>query len=415
MPVNIVATTPRSRSSLVMRILLALGAPVEGHAFPAEQRLDRAGGNPPEHERDRIARARQLNPEGFYELPGVFARGLPSAAASSTSGGGGGRFDGKILKMAFTAIGRRESGRGTIGTHAGAIDRCLVLRRDPLAIIGSQARLIGQEEVATEDGAWSTPERVPSPVPYILQAGWLCHWLADQDEDTRAKFRMLDTDDLLRDPEQGVDTIIEHFQIKPAPQQRRAAIDLIDPGRQASLPAVWPEVYAEMEDLARALHAALGALDPVELRAAAIEWEDFHHEQMLEQARWVDDESASGGWGTWCRITPAGARLIANNVSGVRDHLRQSAQRKRRSRQGSLLPLDCEHYRRADATYTIERPADLGPLTRPLVDCQRDGVTRTLEQCFHCWQRGSLVDGQALEPQRRRQFARLTTEVSDGR
>jgi len=44
LPVNIVATTPRSRSSLVMRILLALGAPVEGHAFPAEQRLDRAGG-----------------------------------------------------------------------------------------------------------------------------------------------------------------------------------------------------------------------------------------------------------------------------------------------------------------------------------------------------------------------------------
>jgi hypothetical protein len=146
MPVNIVATTPRSRSSLVMRILLALGAPVEGHAFPAEQRLDRAGGNPPEHERDRIARARQLNPEGFYELPGVFTRGLPSAAARSN----GGLFEGKVLKMAFTAIGRRESGRGTIGTDAGVIDRCLVLRRDPLAIIASQARLIGQEEVAAE-------------------------------------------------------------------------------------------------------------------------------------------------------------------------------------------------------------------------------------------------------------------------
>jgi len=406
MPVNIVATTPRSRSSLVMRMLLALGAPVEGHAFPAEQRLDRAGGNPPEHERDRIARARQLNPEGFYELPGVFTRGLPSAAANGKES----PFDGKVLKMAFTAIGRRESGRGTIGTDASVIDRCLVLRRDPLAIIASQARLIGQEEVATEDGAWGTPERVPSPVPYILQAGWLCHWLADQDEATRAKFRTLDTDDLLRDPEQGIDTAIEHFQLEPTPQQRRAAIDLIDPGRQASLPAVWPQQHEEMEDLARTLHAALGSLDPVELRAVVIEWQDFQREQMLEQARWVDDEE----WNTWCRITPAGARLIANNVNGVRDHLRQSAQRKRRSQQGSLLPLDCEHHRRSEETYTIERPADLGPLTRPLVDCQRDGVTRTLEQCFHCWQRGSLVDGQALQSQRRRQFVAVITEASHG-
>src|SRR5690625_567612 len=81
MSVNIVATTPRSRSSLVMRILLAL-APgrVAGYQFPAEQRFAEAGLPVSEDEKTRIERTRRLNPEGFYELPGVFAHGLPHTA-----------------------------------------------------------------------------------------------------------------------------------------------------------------------------------------------------------------------------------------------------------------------------------------------------------------------------------------------
>ena len=53
-----------------------------------------------------------------------------------------------------------------------------------------------------------------------------------------------------------------------------------------------------------------------------------------------------------------------------------------------MLPTQCRYRTEGDEEYTINRPGDIGNLTRTRVWCLRDGDGKSREECFNCWSHG---------------------------
>ena len=117
--ITVVSGEPRSGTSLMMRLLEGLGLKVKG-----EELIKGKEGR-------RRKNAEELNPKGFYEVPGVVMRGIPDDALDD--------YEDHVVKLITPALMR------TSYMHIGKVIFCL---RDPREIALSQKGLSSPIEIA---------------------------------------------------------------------------------------------------------------------------------------------------------------------------------------------------------------------------------------------------------------------------
>ena len=393
---TVVSGEPRSGTSLMMQTLELLGVPVAGDKFPQEGRDDaRITEMPPGKERDRaeaqqkarLDHAKKMNPRGFYELPGIVMGGLRHMRDD---------LKGKAIKVVTNGLYERELPNGrAAGTPLALVDKVIFCLRDPRHIAVSQKDLSGGVEVAAEGiEQWVNMPRIASPLRYVRGVGNFLVWLADDRNwaGMRDKLLVVDYEQMHSEPIKTITRVTDFLDLWPDTKQLGAATANVDALLKRSTEfAGWQKEDAAEGNLAERIYAAMKTLDRGEVCALAAEADAALHTKRLETVRWVDDAH------TWVNVTAELFRWILSDKNGVGTALSGSLRGKRLA---NLVPDACAHYGRDKAhTYAIERPADMGPLVRPMVACRRDGDLKTVEHCKHCWQRGSVVDGIEHGPQ----------------
>ena len=396
---TVVSGEPRSGTSLMMQTLELLGAPVAGHKFPQEERSRaQTDAMPPGKERDRaeaqaaarLAQTKKMNPRGFYELPGIVMGGLRHMRDD---------LKGHAIKIVTNGLYEREQANGQVaGTPLELIDKIILCVRDPRHIAVSQKDLSGGVEVAAEGiDQWVNMPRTVSPLRTVRGLGSFLIWLAaDENLDAmRPKILVVDYETMHSHAAQAVDDVARFLGLKPKPGQLAAAVANVEPLlRRATDFAGWQPKDAAEGDLAERIYGAMKELKPGDVAGLAAETEDALDTRRLEVVRWVDDAH------TWVGVTAQLYRWMLADRHGVGTNLSGSLRGKR---QAGLIPDACPYWGRdPEHTYSIERPADLGPLVRPMVKCGRDNKLTTVEGCKLCWQRGSVVDGIEFPPQMQR-------------
>jgi hypothetical protein len=383
--ITVVTGEPRSGTSLQMQTLHLLGCPVEGESSFVRDSTELG--------KMRSEHSQNMNPHGFFEVPGVVLEGTRNLE----------RFKGKVLKIVSSgAYPQRNGTPRAAGTPPEFVDKFILCVRDPLHIAVSQTGLFSQvlvgagaEDGGTEPETWAALKSVLSPDAFIARTGGLVQWLAAQDDSVRSKFLPVLYDDMIDNPRETIQATIEHLDLRPSEVQIAAAVANVSSDlRRSAAKQEWPDALRAAVVIADVLFAALSSMDLGKLRAAAIRFGEFIAERLLENVRWVDDED------TWATVYAQVKRDIISDDTGLGTNLRAELPEYRRHQ---LLCCQCPHYRRdEEQTYQIDRPPDLGPLVRPLVSCDRDKRLRTVEVCKHCWQAGSIIDGEVLGAQRER-------------
>ena len=388
---TVVSGEPRSGTSLMMQTLALLGVPIVGDEYPGDAamqaRLAGAEGAELDHRQTqltkRMERSHALNPRGFWEVSGVVMQGVRHARDD---------FKGKAVKIITHGLYERQEANGRwVGTPAALIGKIILCVRNPEHIGVSQKDLSGLVEIVGPSvDQWINAPQPLSPTRYVRGMGGFLIWLAQHGAehfDAMAdKVLVVDYEDMRTEPATTLAAIAEHLDIVPEPEQYAAALDNIDPllNRATDFKG-WPDKDAVEGVLAERIYQAIKAWDKEAICALAAETQAVHDYHRKENMAWTDDAD------TWVNVCPALYRQMKANVNRVHDNLRKSLVTQRR---GRLLPDACKHYsRNAEKTYTIERPDDLGPLTRAGVWCKRDENMTTVEACKLCWQRGSTVDG----------------------
>jgi len=443
--ITVVTGEPRSGTSLMMQTLHVLGVPIIGDKWPQERRIwmrlsamsRKVHGEPqgladagiaaetpdglvddpkgvvltrirgdgsrwfyPHAEgaddliRDaakQLGRAKELNPGGFWELGGIVMRGMRRLRSEH---------GGRAIKIIVNGLYERTvmGGRGnrTLGTPESIIGPVILCLRDPRHIAVSQAKL--DRPGIRVAGGLNMDEWVPnawqaSPQRYVQEMGGFVAWLVDH-WDFMDRVLVVDYEDMRTEPGGQIAGIVGHLGINPALDQIKAACDNVDPLLKRSTDFTgWTEADECVGQCAEAIYDALLHPSRTKLQAVMIEFEAEAHRMALERVRWTDDAVS------WLNVRPEMWRWIS------RPDRRLKTQMERRTvdkRAAHLVCDECKHYSRDPAhTYTIERPADIGDLTRPMVACARDNDLKTIEQCLTCWQRGWMKDG-VLQPAERR-------------
>ncbi len=392
---TVVSGEPRSGTSLMMQTLDLLGVPIVGDEYPGDAamqaRLAGAEGGELDHRQTqltkRMQRSRALNPRGFWEISGVVMQGVRHARDD---------FKGKALKIITHGLYERQGPGGRwIGTPLGLIDKIIMCVRNPEHIGVSQKDLSGLVEIVGPSmDQWINAPQPLSPTRYIRGMGGFLLWLAAHKAENydaiTPKMLVIDYEEMHTKPPLAV--IAEHLGVVPEPEQFMAAINNIDPllKRATDFPG-WPDKDAVEGVLATRIYHAIAWWDKEAICALAAETQAVHDYHRLEQVAWTDDGD------TWVNVSPVLYRQMQGNVNGVHDNLQKSL---RAQRQGRLIPDQCKHYSRPSSQqYTVERPVDLGPLTRSVVFCGRDENATSVEACKQCWQRGSTVDAIEHEPE----------------
>lgn len=337
----VVTGDPRSGTSLMMQILVALGVPVAGEKFPQTptiwRRLWRAVRGLRNPRAEAVRRAKQLNPRGFYELPGVVMRGLPDAR----------RHGGKAVKIMFPAARPRIVG----GTPAEIVYRYIVCLRHPREIAESQSHLMRPLQVAGAV-AWDQPSLRPTPFRYVAEVGQFADWLIEADP--AAEWIAIDYADLLADPGASIRRIIDHLGVSATLVQREAAYRSIDPSLHRSRLADWPRGTADAGDVAESYYRALKGQALPLIAAAHAQAQEYLDRRRRETVHWYDPSLG-------VFLTPSLARRLPPLTRKVL--LREFKKELRAGRH----PMVDQTFSLAPETYTIERPADLGDLARQKV------------------------------------------------
>jgi len=271
--ISVVTGDPRSGTSLLMQTLLALGVPVAGLKYPVDAR---------EEVGPRVEQAKQLNPLGFYEVPGVVMRGLVDI----------GEYGGKTLKIMAP---------GLMKTPETLVDRGVLCLRDPRWVAQSQTELQTNVQVLGVRG-WESPTWRISPSRYVLEMGQFCGWWANRDKTYRDRFVTVDYDQHVDDPPKTIAAIAAHFGVKPIPLSivnrslRRSPASFIG----------WPREVQEEGLLSERIYAALKVSDLVECQACYEIQQVYRDKQSREHTMVYDPRLC-------CNVAIGGLRRIEAN------------------------------------------------------------------------------------------------------
>lgn len=326
----IISGQPRSGTSLDMSIIQELGVSIAGEK-------EWEGKTPKRDERSKY-----LNPEGFWELPGIVAHGINENNID--------RVDGDAVKI-ITA--------GLLRTDKKLINKVIFCARDPREIAVSSRKLVSQIEVATKDDWKYVPEVMPPDFKrYIQDVGRFLLSVDFWD-----KILVVDYGDLITNPTQQVKRIANFLEVP----FKQSAADLVQQKLYRSRTDIEKDPLADRIYQSLLLKNLSSDLEK--------EIKDLFEKSRIENTSWLDDTEFEtwviGGWDLH-------KSLISNN-KGVRDKLQYTASINR-------LPLNCEHYKLSEEEYTVERIDQLGPIIRTKVDCFFLDQLLTRERCYNCWQ-----------------------------
>lgn len=360
----VVTGDPRSGTSLMMQTLKLLGVPVAGEEFPQARRA--------EGDNDRAAaqldKVRELNPKGFFEVPGVVMRGLREV----------GEHGGKAIKIIAPGLTR---------TPESLIHKGILCLRDPRHVAQSQTQLQAGVAVAGARG-WDSPTWNVSAVRYMMEMGAFLRWWADQTSEYRGRFIVVDYDEFLGDPTATVARIASHLSVTPT----QAAIDNVDPTLRRSPDkfTAWPEAMQDDGEQCEAIYAAIKSGDPAEFEAAVIGMDQRIDYHRRERTMVYSDEL--------CACVTAGSlrRLKANPALWAR----LTADREARVRIGHTFDTSPDYGGETQDVATIPLPADMGgDVQEAKVVYQGQAVTRAQAQALHFARR--LQGQKAVDPVKR--------------
>lgn len=380
--IAVVTGDPRSGTSLMMQTMNLLGVPIAGEKFPGTERLERqhrsrtnkanadlAAGRitNEEHvealsnlERDKQKKeekSKEMNPGGFYEIPGVVMRGLKSA----------GECCGKVVKIVSPGAYPQEGQR--FGTPSEIVYKYILCLRNPKSVAQSQKNInsfdpaiVGEEEIE-----WNI-----NPTRYLFENGGLAKYLSELTDPSA--WEVIDYDEFVKDPKTTIEKIVEHLEISPSEEQITSAIANVTPklNRSEELFPGWgdQELRGVMcEDL----YDALKKEDYASIKSLSQQIEGEQTKEKLETSRWYDEETGLITSATWCRQADIDPEIrITRRLQFIKEIKR------------GLHPCTSPDYEESEVeTYTIERPVDLGPLVRTLVKYQGKVVTREEALTLH--------------------------------
>jgi hypothetical protein len=336
---NIVTGEPRSGTSLMMRIVDSLGIEITGEQQPGEKRKSEK----------RQERAEYLNPEGFWEIPGIVSRGIRTEEQTEEYGD-------KTIKIITSGLSH------TVKPAIDKIDKIIFCLRDPREIAYSQQKLVSNVEVHDgKEWVYSTEKTKIDLGKYILSVGGYI-LKSTNDPDLWNKTLVVEYENLLNNPENQIRRISDFLEVDYNPETKN--IIRKDLHRSTKVP--------ETNELVDKIYRSIKTKDFTEVIEPI---KEFIEERVLEKTHWLDDTE----YRTW---TIAGWDLhksLKTNNKNVRDNLIKSANRR-------SLPTECNYYDPTGEEYTIERVEQLGPITRTKIKCNDKEEEVTRERCFNCWQ-----------------------------
>jgi hypothetical protein len=351
-----------------MQTLKLLGMEIVGDEFPQEK----SG-----KDEKVVGRSKRLNPKGFYEDRGSVMRGSQDKEG----------LQGKAIKIIVDGLPERMIKRKvegevkeiTVGTSPEIIDgaKIVLCLRDPMQVAESQTNLVGNVQVAGEDGEFQDviglmPE---NPERYTMEMGRFYFWLKRVRPELEEKMLKVDFEDMHSQPEIQVGRISEFIGITCTEEQRAAAVANVSADLKRSVNVTeWRPEHAVNGALATGLYRYFRYNEGIDESLL----ETFFKDKMLESVSWVDTE-----FGLWMRSNTVLHRQLTANLRGVRDIL--TGQQRHRKNQSQ-----CEHFGYSEEEYTIPRPAIMGDLVRKKVACKKDGELKTLEQCYGCFNEGKM-------------------------
>lgn len=370
--VIVVTGEPRSGTSAMMAALRLIGQPIAGDRFPSQPIAGDAA-----RAAARDAALAKLNPNGFWEVPGVVVRGL-----AEVDGLGG-----RAVKIISRGLLPGFNRRGPTGTDPALVWRYVICTRNPRHTAESQRDLRGPVDVpGPAAGTWANHRGRADPARYLAGAGRLVLWLADRELDDWAS---IDYDDVLDQPAASILRIATHLGRKVTPAQLAEAAASYDPTLRrspATAPDNWPEPVAVDGQAADLVYDALRTLDRAQLETAALAVLERQEAHQLENAKWY---SAEVGW-----MSNAAIERRIRRDPAYREQLRRAAMDGIRT---GHHPQVCDGYEEVDDApiYTIRRPADLGDYRATMVRFRGQVVTR--ENAFLVHQAG-LADPDTPNP-----------------
>jgi hypothetical protein len=342
--ITVVSGEPRSGTSLMMRLLEGLGLKVKGDDLIKGKKGKRR------------KNAEDLNPKGFYEVPGVVMKGIPEKDLED--------YDNHVVKLITPALLK------TSYLHIGRVIFCL---RDPREIALSQEKLASPVEVAI-DGEWNFAPKAMTP-NYKRYANSICQLFMYIYYNANILYKTLFVDyhDVIFKTEHTLLNICAHLEIGVSKNTIKEAVALQDPSLYRS------KNYTETDD--KYFHMSMYLYDKLKKQEFTDEVFttvlEFVKEESKEGVMWLDDSE----FGTWVRMRANLYRSLITNNKKVRDKLVFGANTNRRP----FRPVDCKFYRPIGKEYTIVRPKDVGDLTRSSICCLYHGKDMTREQCYGCW------------------------------
>jgi hypothetical protein len=341
----------------MMQTLGLLGVPVVGEPLPGADLRNEGENNP----------AAQLNPKGFYEIGGIVMRGIPSDDYAM--------FDGCAIKIIvsglveFGYLGRK------VGTNREILNRSKIIwcLRNPRSVAKSQKNLQTNVQLNV-DGKFQHANKffAENPERYVDEIGLFYKWLKEN-EAIFKNVLIVDYDNMLKDPEEQIDNVINHIGLTVSNTQRLAAIKNVDPSLYRSdKDFEWTDNLKDVGLLADDLYLSIKTGSYDVLRKI----QEQSDKKLSDLIHWVDNEEL----GTWLLVSASLFRSLKSNTNHVRDKLCKLYKHTQK-------PTACTDYSISDEKYIIQRPKDLGDLTRSKIKCKNAATPITIEECWKCWER----------------------------
>lgn len=374
----VVTGDPRARTSGTMKLTGGLGYELIGNKWPQQR-----GDSPDDIKLRRMQSARNMNPDGFWEEPGIVMRGLQEVPDE---------WNGKVLKVISSGLAPMANRPGT--PHE-LYDKAILCYRNPFSLTVSQQRIRGKNiDVAGKSG-FEPVTLKPDPNRFIRTTGRLIAWLATQTQPVIDKFLPVDFDETFNYPDYITMQIAQHLGGDYTKEQMTAAVNTIDHRlNRSEILKEWPKGMEDAGEMAEKLYQVISDWSVDGFRVWRNMFKSYLAQQILETKRWVDDVN-----GTFMVANADLHRSYASNDNNVLDNTLASM--------GNVVAMrqwTCKHYgRTVGDKYMTEVPADIaenGHLMREHVECGRDGQNKTLEHCNVCWRFGVVVDGVKIKAQR---------------
>lgn len=325
----IITGEPRSGTSLQMNIHKALDKDIAGEEFPNRT---------PEQTKS----VKNLNPMGFWEIPGVVIRGLREIPD---------QLDGKTIKIISSGAYPHMVGNHLYGTPPENYKKAVFCLRNPKSVSKSQTQLNTGVNIS-EKATWNAARLPINPALFIIRTGNLAIWLAEQSNEVKDKFLVVDYDKTLENPEKEIKRICEHIGIK------YKKTDVVKQQLKRSFLDEWPDEIKEEGELADELYQLILNENYEEIATTwKIDRDEFLEKRRIESAKWVDTE-----FKTYRLINSFLWNGLMTNDKNVKDKLLK----KSNFHDYTKSPF----YSESDETYTVERSPDIGNLTRNLVHCK---------------------------------------------